>query len=570
MAPSALQARINAFEALSTPSISAKNPQYSASRSPPNILERPISPTLTSFSPITPSKPISRSPSSSPPNLGGKTSLIDLRDWVVDDGPLPYVPRQKNVAGIRAANAVNVSRSVSDSMLKPSTSVSTPLINLESPPNSRAPPLPPRKPSYSSLKSVSASNSSSSSLARSLNHPPVSLPPPLPRKQDSLTVDHTYPPWAKLGIAIPPRPRSDNQGHVPTSSISSFQSVSLSSDGGTDPRTPGGLSVTTEFSKDREDNSIPESPVNIREADLASLDESYENVSLPSAVSPTVSFATQNWEAYRKRGEPPKLPQRPKAARSVPNSPSLNAVKSPPNPPKLTLKPPPPPPPPLRSRPPSTRGSQVSLTPVPIVPSAPSSDRSSIISTSTATSSRTSLSATGSRSTPQSQPPKPALRPGQLARPAPIPPAARQRYEKLFSVNVLAQRRTAAVQGRAKSPPPGRKRQAAGWRGLSVDLITNPPDIPSTDRIDEEVGSDDRLEGRTVRRIWEMSKLQAAQLKAIWSECDPSGSGTLDRDGFVKGMWRIDEELRRAQLNRQMSAARFRQPSRMQSKFILR
>src|SRR5258706_15386354 len=31
------------------------------------------------------------------------------------------------------------------------------------------------------------------------------------------------------------------------------------------------------------------------------------------------------------------------------------------------------------------------------------------------------------------------------------------------------------------------------------------------------------------------------------NECDPSSQGALNLDGFVKGMWRIDEELRRTQ-----------------------
>jgi hypothetical protein len=29
--------------------------------------------------------------------------------------------------------------------------------------------------------------------------------------------------------------------------------------------------------------------------------------------------------------------------------------------------------------------------------------------------------------------------------------------------------------------------------------------------------------------------------------CDPDGTGSLDRDAFVRGMARIDEELRRTQ-----------------------
>jgi hypothetical protein len=32
------------------------------------------------------------------------------------------------------------------------------------------------------------------------------------------------------------------------------------------------------------------------------------------------------------------------------------------------------------------------------------------------------------------------------------------------------------------------------------------------------------------------------------NECDPDGTGSLDRDAFARGMARIDEELRRAQV----------------------
>jgi hypothetical protein len=39
------------------------------------------------------------------------------------------------------------------------------------------------------------------------------------------------------------------------------------------------------------------------------------------------------------------------------------------------------------------------------------------------------------------------------------------------------------------------------------------------------------------------------------SECDASRSGSLDRDGFVIGMWRIDEELRRARTQAVKSAS---------------
>lgn len=38
------------------------------------------------------------------------------------------------------------------------------------------------------------------------------------------------------------------------------------------------------------------------------------------------------------------------------------------------------------------------------------------------------------------------------------------------------------------------------------------------------------------------------------NDCDPQCTGFVDRDAFVRGMWRIDEELRRAQLARRTSA----------------
>lgn len=37
-------------------------------------------------------------------------------------------------------------------------------------------------------------------------------------------------------------------------------------------------------------------------------------------------------------------------------------------------------------------------------------------------------------------------------------------------------------------------------------------------------------------------------------ECDPTSTGSLNRDGFVKGMWRIDEELRKAQMHKPVAS----------------
>ncbi|KAI0672829.1 hypothetical protein C8Q78DRAFT_1021599 [Trametes maxima] len=528
MASSAVKARISAFEAMQSSSATI------VAKSQPNLLESPISPSATSFSPMVPSqsatpfKSNAPSPSPSPPNLGRKSSLIDLKEWVVPDGPLPYVPRQRPPVARKPPPPITPrpsQRHVSDPVV---SKAPTPLIHLESPPKNRtAPPLPPRKPSYSSLRSVSASNSSSSSLPRSPSHPtpPISMP----SRSDSLTVDHTYPPLSKLGTSR----------HAPASSISSFHSVSLSSDGGTDPATPGSLSnhVAT-FPIDHEDHDNERG--SMHELDTVSLDESFENLSVTSAVSPSVSSVSHDWEVYatKRAPEPPKLPQRPKPA-SDPTSPRHSPLLGP-------KRDGPPPPPPPRSRPPSSRNSLASTS------AASTSDRSSILSIAT---SRTSVS-TRSASTPK---PKAA----QLARPTPVPPAARKRYEAVFNVNVIAARQIE----RAKSPPASRKpRQAAGWRGLSVDLITNPEEIASantsrTGSVDEEVGAEEQLDGAVVRAIWKLSRLKRDTLRVIWLECDPAGTGSLDRDAFVKGMWRIDEELRKAQVHQHLSPRMYvRQP----------
>lgn len=76
------------------------------------------------------------------------------------------------------------------------------------------------------------------------------------------------------------------------------------------------------------------------------------------------------------------------------------------------------------------------------------------------------------------------------------------------------------------SPPGTRKsRQAAGWRGLSVDLITNPDDHPVLSQQEKEeedadaegeVGPDERMDGTIVKSIWGASKLEKGKLKAIW------------------------------------------------------
>ena len=95
----------------------------------------------------------------------------------------------------------------------------------------------------------------------------------------------------------------------------------------------------------------------------------------------------------------------------------------------------------------------------------------------------------------------------------------------MFAANVVAARQRLSSAA-AKSPPSSRKpRQAAGWRGLSVDLITNPEVTPSppaaartqlTEAVEEEVGAEDRLDGSIVRAVWKLSRLENATLRVIW------------------------------------------------------
>ncbi|GAA5947394.1 hypothetical protein JCM3765_001655 [Sporobolomyces pararoseus] len=62
----------------------------------------------------------------------------------------------------------------------------------------------------------------------------------------------------------------------------------------------------------------------------------------------------------------------------------------------------------------------------------------------------------------------------------------------------------------------------------------------------ERAGGGERIEGELVRMIWERSRLPREVLRAVWNEISPK-SGSLDKEGFVRGMWLIDEELRRRQ-----------------------
>jgi len=93
-----------------------------------------------------------------------------------------------------------------------------------------------------------------------------------------------------------------------------------------------------------------------------------------------------------------------------------------------------------------------------------------------------------------------------------------------------------------------------------VDLLTtndvaqqlNHGNASATDVI---VGPNEKLEGAIIRQIWKRSGLHNSRLAEIWKSCDLTCQGALTLEAFVKGMWRIDEELRRIQLQATQTAS---------------
>ena len=149
-------------------------------------------------------------------------------------------------------------------------------------------------------------------------------------------------------------------------------------------------------------------------------------------------------------------------------------------------------------------------------------------------------------------------------RPPLLPPSARARYDAVFEANVKleAERKKSLADKASRST----SRRAVGWRGTSVDLTTvDPPtDQPpeQTPHTREPPNEEERrLSGRVVKLIWECSRLPRDTLRAIWqvvlvpglsedadsirvrNECDPQKAGSLDKQSFANGMWRIDNEL---------------------------
>lgn len=470
---------------------------------PEDLLDSPLSPTAPSIPP--PIAPTIYTPSTSPGSLRHRSSLVDLKDWVIDDGPL------------RASSPTAIFN-----YSPPKPFENAPLISFESSPPklSKVPPLPPRKSSYNSLRSVSAPATS-----------PTLTTPPSANMLMPPDADYSYPPTLSKDRLSTPDGARRAQGHVQASSVSSFHSVSLSSDGG-DP-TAVGFSPMHAFSMEREWTVAGTE-------DGESLDESFENVSAPSSFLPPITLPPRPpTHPVNPAGAvaskppppplPPKLPQRPPSQQrgsaasslasrgSSPSSltspvlaltpsgsssaPSLASTRRVPPPLPIT-SPPPPPPPPSRSRPPSARTSVQST-------NTTASDRSSLFSTGSHTSfsSRTSVSPSKQQA---------------LSKPGPAwakPSPPRARYDELFLANVRAHAPPRKPPPPPPPPPPPlpqvpAKRQNAGWRGLSIDLDQGPH--PAAAAPVPETGPDARLDGRLVRKIWLKSGLEPQRLQDIW------------------------------------------------------
>ncbi|KAL0581107.1 hypothetical protein V5O48_000896 [Marasmius crinis-equi] len=426
---------------------------------------------------------------------------------------------------------------------------------------------------------------------------PPKITPLIPPKPGSLTVQqHTYPPGRR--------------GHAPSSSISSFHSVSLSDDDRSTAETAD--THFTGFSENASQTSLD--------------DSSFENVSTTESIANPISAKqlAVDWEkhiatntSYNFKPRPPKLPQRPGVKspppvitsgihpqRSASTSSSSSGSSRTKPAPSLTSStstvilspssPANPSPTPIHS---SVSESWTLTSPNPTsAPSSPPPSQNPPYSPYLRrTTSNSSFNSINKQKPPP--PPIPKSKPdisggitnlkrrlsqastASTSRPTPAPATARRRYEAVFDENVRQSRRakrermkTRALEREREnllslgngekparlSPEQARKTRnsSAGWRGLSIDLVTGEKGGESKDKgmfngSDEDderpVGANERLEAGLVKIIWSRSRLPKERLKEIWTECDSTHVGSLDKASFITGMWRIDEELRKAQ-----------------------
>jgi hypothetical protein len=248
MPSKALQSLIDTFETSQTPTNpplkptviptkATQNGDHTPPRSNHSLLESPSSPTASSLASFAPIQPSLSSRSASPSTIGGTPSIIDAQDLDFLDASVTSKSKEP------------------DSKHLPIPSVSV---------KKAPPPLPPRR------NDSDPPATSSSSLG------------------DSLIVKHSYPPVRK------------ETGHIPSSSISSFHSISLSSDGGN--RESMNMDDSIEFLSIP---SIPPTPAPPPNASAATPKLPPRPASTPAAYQP------------RRRAPPPPPPTFPKRKSSA-------------------------------------------------------------------------------------------------------------------------------------------------------------------------------------------------------------------------------------------------------------
>ncbi|GAA5904072.1 uncharacterized protein JCM6883_002073 [Sporobolomyces salmoneus] len=346
---------------------------------------------------------------------------------------------------------------------------------------------------------------------------PPAPPPRLPRRTGSPIVNdplsaQTQQPLRNRSLTVDPS-SSSNPPKLPPRQPQSLTSSGHSSHVQVQlPATrlflPSGTSSSSSKSSISSNQNLPLS----NGADSRSLStSSFSSQQAQLSCQPQLELEEEGGGA-RRAAQPQAPPALPVRKPTLPSSNSSSSTFSPRTPRSSNFDPPPPPPT-LRPRP--VISSKPTLND-PLSSSSSSSSRSkngssSHHSASSHPNSQTRSDLTTTTTTTTSQ--------NHLFKIRPIDPRARKRYEQLF------------YQCLSSSPS-------------SHDSDNN----KFTDRgeRERERDSEEKLEGELVRMIWERSRLPRDVLREVWNEISPN-SGSLEVEGFVRGMWLIDEELRRRQ-----------------------
>ncbi|PVF98955.1 hypothetical protein CPB86DRAFT_704193 [Serendipita vermifera] len=469
-----------------------------------------------------------------PAQAGSRKPPIKLYDSDPEDSNADRQPQDHKDAQTVTTSHPNESKELDDEAQNLVVGSITSDFVKVSPPRSKPPRLPPRKTSENTSSTPSTPSidesftSSYSPKSSSLKGPPT--PRPIPPKRPPGHPSNKPEASSSSSLTIDPR---YGRGHAHTVSSSSFHSVSLSdNDQAEKAEVEHGLGGSYEA-------------VSPHASSVFSLVEKTNSI----ASSPALSSASL---------APPALPPRPSSIAPGghspgPTTPSEITTNSAPVPYAVRKVPPPPPSSALRNKL-QTRGSLQRPPPLEEIPQNRSA-RSSVASIST----MTSITASPSNSSLFTSADKRSSRaststvnssfnnsPLIKRKPPPMPPSARARYDAVFDGNFQVQQDRKKLGGLTPNSSI-RTRRAVGWRGTSVDLTTSGSiDHPlstasgSQSTLDE---SEPTLNGHVVRLIWSCSRLPRETLKQIWNECDPSGKGSLSKQAFANGMWRIDNEL---------------------------